>query len=101
MIFKKDNLLFGSILGLIIPLGGIVLYKAYIFGNGYSFKEVIQYMFYQQSHALLSVALTLSLLLNALFFTIYVNTGRDKTAIGIFITTIAYGMIVLLLKTFG
>jgi hypothetical protein len=48
----------------------------------------------------LSVALSLSLLLNALLFTIYINSGRDHTAKGIFVTTLIYGLLVLSIKTF-
>jgi hypothetical protein len=33
-------------------------------------------------------------------FTIYINTNKDNTAKGIFITTLIYGLIVLSIKTF-
>jgi len=55
----------------------------------------------EPGHKTLSVALTLSLLLNALLFTIYINSAKDNTAKGIFISTVLYGMVVLLIKTFG
>ncbi len=97
MIFKKDNFLFGCILGFIAPIVGIIIFKNYKF-RIFSYKEVFQFLFYEPGHAMLSVALTLSLLLNALFFTIYVNTGKDNTAKGIFVTTVLYGIIVLLIK---
>ncbi len=97
MIFKKDNFLFGCILGFIAPIIGIIIFKVYKF-RIFSYKEVFQFLFYEPGHAMLSVALTLSLLLNALFFTIYVNVGKDNTAKGIFVTTVLYGIIVLLIK---
>jgi len=100
MIFKKDNLVFGLIIGTIAPILGVVLFKMYKFGI-FSYKEVLQWMYTEPGHKTLSVALTLSLLLNALFFTIYINTSRDKTATGIFISTVLYGIVVLLIKTFG
>jgi hypothetical protein len=99
MIFKKDNLLFGCILGFISPLIGILLFKYYKF-QVFSFKEVFQFMYYEPGHATLSVALSLSLLLNAALFTIYINTSRDNTAKGIFATTMFYGLIILIIKTF-
>ena len=100
MIFKRDDIKLGMILGLIAPLIGILLFKLYKF-SVFSFKEVFQFMIVEPGHKTLSVALSLSLLLNALLFTLYVNSGRDKTAKGIFITTLVYGISVLLLKTFG
>jgi len=100
MIFKRDDIKLGVILGLIAPLIGILLFKLYKF-SVFSFKEVFQFMIVEPGHKTLSVALSLSLLLNALLFTLYVNSGRDKTAKGIFITTLVYGVSVLLLKTFG
>jgi len=100
MIFKRDDIKLGMILGLIAPLIGILLFKLYKF-SVFSFKEVFQFMIVEPGHKTLSVALSLSLLLNALLFTLYVNSGRDKTAKGIFITTLVYGVSVLLLKTFG
>ena len=100
MIFKKDNFLFGVILGFIAPLIGIILFKCYKFRE-FGFKDTFDYMRLEPGHATLSVALTLSLLLNALFFTIYINTSRDKTAKGIFATTVVYALIVLSIKTFA
>ena len=100
MIFKRDDFKLGVILGLVAPLIGILLFKLYKF-SVFSFKEVFQFMMVEPGHKTLSVALSLSLLLNALLFTLYVNSGRDKTAKGIFITTLVYGISVLLLKTFG
>jgi hypothetical protein len=44
---------------------------------------------------------SLSLLANALLFTIYINTERDETAKGIFISTIIYGIGILILKIFN
>jgi hypothetical protein len=49
----------------------------------------------------LSAALSLSLLANAVVFTLYINAGKDQTAKGVFITTAIYGLIVLLIKTFA
>jgi hypothetical protein len=46
------------------------------------------------------VALSLSLLLNAAIFTLYINAEKDHTAKGIFVTTLVYGLIILSIKTF-
>lgn len=99
MILKKDSIALGLILGLFAPLLGIVFFKMYKF-SVFSFKETFQFMIYEPGFKTLSVALSLSLLLNALLFTIYINTNKDNTAKGIFITTLIYGLIVLSIKTF-
>ncbi len=100
MIFKQDDIRFGALIGLIAPIAGLLLFKIYKF-NSFSFSEIFQFMYLQPGHKILTAALSVSLLLNALFFTLYVNSGRDKTAKGIFITTLVYGVGVLLLKAFG
>jgi len=41
---------------------------------------------------------SLCLLANVVFFTLYINTRRDKTATGIFAITLIYGISILLLK---
>lgn len=99
MILKKDSIGLGLILGLFAPLMGLVFFKMYKF-SVFSFKETFQFMIYEPGFKTLSVALSLSLLLNALLFTIYINTNKDNTAKGIFITTLIYGLIVLSIKTF-
>ena len=100
MIFKKDNHVLGLVLGMIAPVLGLLLFKYYKFGI-FTYKETFDFMRLEPGHKTISVALTLSLLLNALLFTIYINTSKDKTATGIFIFTVLYGVAILLLKTFG
>ena len=100
MILKKDTFLLGIVLGLIAPLLGMLMFKTYKF-NVFTYKETFQYMYMEPGFKTLTVALTLSLLLNALLFTIYINSNKDKTAKGIFTTTMVYGLLVLIIKTFG
>ncbi len=95
--FKKDNFIYGTVLGLLAPLAGLLLLKFYKFGM-LSFKEVLQFIFYQSGHGILTAGLTVSLMMNAFFFTMYINAGRDKTAKGIFVTTVAYAVIILVIK---
>ena len=99
MILKKDSILLGLILGAFAPLMGLVIFKMYKF-SVFSFRETFQYVTVEPGFRTLTVALSLSLLLNALLFTIYINTAKDNTAKGIFITTLMYGLIVLSIKTF-
>jgi len=63
-------------------------------------KETLQFMLLEPGYRTLSAALSISLLLNATLFTIYINSRKDQTAKGIFFTTLVYGLIVLIIKTF-
>ena len=100
MIFKRDNFLFGAILGFIGPIIGIVIFKLVKF-QSFSWGNVLKYMYLEQGHRTFSVALSLALMINAVLFTIYINTRRDHTAKGIFVLTLIYGLIVLSIKTFS
>lgn len=99
MFWKKDNFLMGLIMGIIAPVAGILIFKFTKFTR-FSMKETYQFMTLEPGFKTLTVALSLSLLLNALLFTIYINTHKDNTAKGIFVTTLVYGLIVLSIKTF-
>lgn len=99
MFWKKDNLMMGLIMGLVAPVVGIFAFKFGKF-SAFSLKETFQFMMLEPGYKTLSVALSLSLLLNAALFTLYINTHKDKTAKGIFATTLVYGLLVLLIKTF-
>ena len=101
MIFKKDNFIFGAILGFFGPILGIIIFKMTKF-RSYTFTDTLDFMLFQETgHRTLSVALSLSLLVNAVLFTIYINSRKDKTAKGIFALTCAYGFLVLCIKTFS
>ena len=99
MILKRDTIKLGLLLGFVGPLLGIFLYKFVKF-KIFTFKETFQYMLSEPGHKTLSVALTLALFVNAVLFTIYLNTRKDKTAKGIFLVTLVYGVVVLFLKLF-
>ncbi len=94
---KKDSIVLGIVLGILGPLIGLLILKYKRFGM-LSFKEVFQYMSLQPGHGMLTAGLTVSLMMNALLFTIFINSRIDKTAIGIFASTLLYGIIVLLMK---
>jgi len=100
MIFKKDSVVLGLVLGMIAPVLGLFLFKLYKFGI-FTYKETYDFVRLEPGHKTLSVALTLSLLLNAFLFTMYINSMKDKTAKGIFISTVLYGIVILLIKSFG
>ncbi|MFN0082146.1 MAG: hypothetical protein ACKVOM_06470 [Ferruginibacter sp.] len=95
--FKKDNFIFGCILGIVAPLVGLLLLKFYKFGM-LSFKEVLQFIYTQPGHGIMTAGLSVSLMMNAFFFTMYVNNRKDETGKGLFLTTVIYGIVILLIK---
>jgi hypothetical protein len=95
MIFKRDNLQLGLILGLIGPIIGLlVIYMASY--SSVSLRVFLEDIF--SNKRLLTPTASLSLLANVALFTIFVNTRRDKTAKGIFVVTVIFGIAILILK---
>jgi hypothetical protein len=95
MIFKKDNFAFGIALGIIAPIIGFLVYKLVKF-KALSLSEMFQWM--KMNPSLITVSISVSLMANAILFTIYINGNRDKTAKGIFIITMIYAVIALVFK---
>lgn len=98
MIFTKDNLRLGLLLGLIGPLAGLfVVYR--IKFPSLSVQEFLDY-FMHDNKVITNVG-TLSLLANALLFALYVHFDKTQTYKGIFIITLFYGIGILILKLFN
>lgn len=98
MIFTKDNLKLGLLLGLFGPLAGL----AVVYFVSYSFQTFSEFLdYFIHENKLITSIGSMSLLANAVLFTLYVNTNRDKTAKGIFIVTLIYGIGILVLKIFN
>ena len=95
--FKKDNIKFGLVLGLLAPLIGFSIFKINKLGP-LTISEAFTYMVVEPGHRTLTAAISLSLLANAVLFTLYVNTKKDKTARGIFIVTCIWAIIALTVK---
>lgn len=98
MIFTKDNMKLGLVLGLLGPVLGLVVIYFVRFPS-YPFGDFLDY-FIHDNKMITSIG-AMSLLANAILFTIYVNTQRDLTAKGIFIITLIYGIAILVLKLFN
>ena len=98
MIFKKDNFVFGLILGFVAPIVGFIIYK-YVKFKSLSVTEMFQWL--KLNPNLITVAVSLSLLANAVLFTLYINVHKDKTARGIFAFTCIYAIGSLLFKFFA
>lgn len=98
MMLTKDDLRWGLALGFAGPLLGLVFLYSWKFPS-YTFLEFMD-SFIHENRLITSIG-SLSLLVNAILFTVYVNTEKDRTARGIFIVTLCYGVAILLLKLFN
>jgi hypothetical protein len=91
----KDSLPLGIGIGLVAPLLGLIILKSINFPS-VTFGEFLN--FFVHENRLITSLGSLCLLANVVFFTLYINTRRDKTATGIFVITLIYGIGILLLK---
>ena len=98
MIFKKDSYWLGAVLGLIGPVVGFAIFKMIKYSR-FSLKEMYQWM--MMNHNLITAYISVSLFANAILFTLYVNAKIDRTAKGIFLVTVIYAVVALLIKYFG
>ncbi|MBN8857496.1 MAG: hypothetical protein J0H29_03845 [Sphingobacteriales bacterium] len=99
MIFKKDNLSFGLILGFIAPLLSLVIYYFVKFYPVFSMGDMFDAL---KTNKRLVTAISIPcLFLNVILFTIYINSRRDSTAKGIFASTLLYAIASLLFKFLG
>jgi len=96
-ILKRDNLKLGLVLGLVGSVLGLVIVYFLKF-SAYGFLEFLDYFF--NTRGLITSVGALCLLANAVLFTTYINTHRDNTAKGIFVTTLVYGIAILIIKVF-
>jgi len=96
VIFKKDNLKIGIAIGLAAPLLAMILYYYWKFSRAMTISEYFNLLI--SNKPLLTGVSSICLIANAIFFTVYINTQRDKTAKGIFVSTLAYGIAVLVFK---
>jgi hypothetical protein len=96
VIFKKDNLRLGLVLGLIAPIISLFVYYFVRFYPLYSFGEFMRFIRTNKSQV---TAISVPcLLLNIVLFTVYINSHRDQTAKGVFAATLIYAIVALLFK---
>lgn len=93
--FKQDHVGLGLALGALAPILGFVVYY-FLKYRLFSFREFLNLLLEQ--HNLITAITSISLLANAVLFTLYINAGKDQTAKGIFVTTVLYGIAALLVK---
>ncbi len=96
MIFKKDNLRLGLLLGLVAPIVSLVIYY---FVKFYPLYTVGDFFFFLRTNKSQITAVSVPcLMLNIALFTFYINSHRDNTAKGIFGATLIYAILALLFK---
>ena len=91
----KDNTKYGIVLGFLAPFIGMFTYYYWKF-NVYSLKVFIQFILEEKK--ILTTMVTFSLLANAVLFTLFINTDKDHTAKGIFISTCIWAVAIIILK---
>ena len=92
---KRDSLRLGIVLGFLAPIVGMFIYYLIQF-RMFTLKEFFSVMMAQK--ALLTGIVSISLIANAVVFTYYINTRKDRTAKGIFVSTCIYAISALLYK---
>ena len=96
MILKKDNLKLGIVLGILAPLLAMLIYYLWNFARSFGLADY--FFLLKTNKPLLTAISSISLLANAIIFTFYINTHRDQTAKGIFVSTLLYGIFILVFK---
>ena len=94
---KKKKILSGIIAGLICPLIGIFIFYLWKAPSA-KFTDFLNAML--ENKALLTAAISFSLLLNAVVFTWCVNTRRDQMAKGVFVVTLLITIPAIIYKLF-
>jgi hypothetical protein len=93
----KDRYITGILFGFILPFLGFMGFYQWKF----SFIPVKEFfVLLGQQKSVLSAMISVSLILNGAALTIFFNKEKDKVAKGIFITTIVYALVALLVKWF-
>ena len=96
MIFKKDNLRLGLLLGLVAPIISLVIYYFVKFYPTYTIKDFFDFLRTNKSQ--ITAVSVPCLVLNIALFTYYINSHKDSTAKGIFAATLIYAIVALLFK---
>ena len=99
MIFKKDNLRLGLVLGLVAPIVSLVVYYFVRFYPTFTARDFFNFL--RTNKPQITAVSVPCLLLNIVLFTVYINSRRDSTAKGIFVATILYAIAALLFKFVG
>jgi len=92
---KRNNAVFGLVIGLILPLAGVFIVYFILF-RAFTFDAYLNRL--TADGQIAAKVLTLSILMNLLPFMLYTNRRLDRTGRGIFIGTMLYVVLIVLLK---
>lgn len=98
VILKNDSYAFGIATGLVVPVISFFGYYYWKFSL-FKLEEFIRAL--GQNKQLVTALSIPCLLLNIVLFTVYINGQKDKTAKGIFASTLVYAVSALLFKLLG
>ena len=93
---KRDNIQLGLVLGFLAPLLSMFVYYFIKFYPTFTLNDF--FTFLGQNKTQITAISVPCLLLNIALFTVYINSHRDKTARGVFVITLIYAIVTLLLK---
>ena len=95
---RKDNVVLGIVLGILTPV--VTFFVYYVLAVYMQFHrglgEFIQIL--KANPQMLPKIISICLLLNGVVFYLYTRQRRDLTARGIFLVTMIYAIIIILLK---
>jgi hypothetical protein len=90
----KDSLLFGLLMGLALPIIGVLIF----YYSKFAAVDLMQFMDVATKHKVLSPMLSLCAILNLGTFYLFLNKNLYLTARGIILATIIYGITIVALK---
>ncbi len=96
VIFKKDNLRLGLVLGLVAPIVSLIIYYFVKFYPTFTVKDFLDFL--RTNKTQITAVSVPCLVLNIALFTYYINSHKDATAKGIFAATLIYAIVALLFK---
>lgn len=93
---KYDSLSTGIIIGLILPVISIVTYYFIKFYPSFGFSDFLEYA--KKNTPALTPLIGISLLVNTVIFTLFINTNRYRSGKGVFWATVIYGITTFIFK---
>lgn len=93
---RFDKISTGMIIGIMLPIISIIAYYYIKFYPTYSFADFITYA--THNTPALTPFIAISLLLNIVLFTLFINTNRYRLGKGIFWGTVIYGITTFIFK---
>ena len=95
---SRDNFSLGLVLGVLTPI--LIFFLIYYSRfSGYYLDEYIRTFFHE--NRMITFYGVWALVGNIALLTVFINTRKDRTAKGVFVVTLVFGIAVLLVKLFN